>query len=162
MVDIDTLSIVLTGIGLMIAITYYTLTLRNANKTREAQLFIQIYSRLTPEFMEAWEEIYSSKMETFEDFQELYNREENPERYRRLMTVLTFYEGLGTLVKEGLVNIRSVSLMVGETTIQVWNVLRKVAPGLREEYGSDRVWSETEYLANRIEKYLGEYPDIHG
>ena len=36
MVDYQAVSIVLTGIGLIIALTYYALQIRNQNKTRTA------------------------------------------------------------------------------------------------------------------------------
>ena len=49
MVDIQTLSFILTGIGIIGAIIYYTLTLRNANKTRQAQLFMEIYQQYSSE-----------------------------------------------------------------------------------------------------------------
>jgi len=59
MVDYQAISIVLTGIGLMIALTYYALQIRNQNKTRTAQLLMQVYSRLdTPEKVRALQEVF--------------------------------------------------------------------------------------------------------
>ena len=54
MVQIENLPLVLTGFGLTASILYYTMTLRNANKTqqlalenRQAQLFMQLWSKAT-------------------------------------------------------------------------------------------------------------------
>ncbi len=64
MVNYQTLSIVLTGIGLIIALTYYSLQIRNQNKTRQAQLFMQIYNRWTdPTFQENYLEVTNREWE---------------------------------------------------------------------------------------------------
>ena len=47
MVQIENLPLVLTGLGLTASVLYYTMVLRNANKTRQMQLFMQFYSKLT-------------------------------------------------------------------------------------------------------------------
>ncbi len=44
MADLQTLSLVLTGIGLIIALIYYTLTLRNTNRTRQADMLMRLHS----------------------------------------------------------------------------------------------------------------------
>ncbi len=78
MIDYSTLAIVLTGLGLTASILYYTMVLRNANKTqqlaletRQAQLFMQMYNRWRDTFgnndfypvlsrkIENWEELKS-------------------------------------------------------------------------------------------------------
>lgn len=45
MVDYNTLSLVLTGIGLILAITTYTVTLRNTGKARQRELIFQRLDR---------------------------------------------------------------------------------------------------------------------
>jgi len=40
------LAIILTGLGLTASITYYAMVLRNANKTRQTQLFMNLFTQL--------------------------------------------------------------------------------------------------------------------
>ena len=57
---IEYLPLVLTGIGIIVSILYYTSVLRNANKTREAQLFMQSYKETsTPELQQLAYELLS-------------------------------------------------------------------------------------------------------
>jgi hypothetical protein len=61
MVQIEYLPIVLTGIGIIVSILYYTSVLRNANKTqqqqldtRQAQLFMQMYNKWGDDLRESF------------------------------------------------------------------------------------------------------------
>ena len=88
MVQIESLPLVLTGLGLTVSIFYYTMVLRNANKTqqlhletRQAQLFIQIYNKFTDvNFMKNFN-IAMKKISwlNFGDYTNKYNTEENQE-----------------------------------------------------------------------------------
>ena len=51
MVSIDVFAFVLTGLGLAASILYYANMLANANKTRKAQLFLNIYNVTLDEAM---------------------------------------------------------------------------------------------------------------
>ena len=65
---IEYLPLVLTGIGIIVAIIYYTLTLRNTNKTRQAQLFMNLYSTYsTPETQGHFRNLFSIDMNSIED-----------------------------------------------------------------------------------------------
>lgn len=80
MVDYQTISIVLTGLGLMIALIYYSMQIRNQNKTRQAQLFMQIYDRwLDPDFLRYYVRSYKMEYEDLDDFNEKYSSREKLE-----------------------------------------------------------------------------------
>lgn len=65
MVDYSTLSIVLTGIGLIVAITYYTMTLRNAEKARHREQTNRRAQGADLECMRAWtDRMYGYDWET--------------------------------------------------------------------------------------------------
>ena len=65
------LPLVLTGIGIIASILYYASVLRNANKTRQAQLFMDLYRTYRdPEFRRQYYEILGQKWVDFEDFWE--------------------------------------------------------------------------------------------
>ena len=45
MVDLQMISVTLAALGFLVGTTYYILILRNANKTRRTQLFMNMYNR---------------------------------------------------------------------------------------------------------------------
>jgi hypothetical protein len=157
--------------ALLVAIVYYITIMRNQQKTRElslqaqehatetrqAQLFMQIYDKWSnPEFTEAFTLINQAEFESVDEINELYDIEE----YRRAWgRVVGFYEGVGVLVKEGLVDIRLVALLMTGTTTMFW---KKMEPFIEEirRIAYPRAYSETEYLYNALMDYVREHPEI--
>ena len=119
MVDYTALSIVVTGIGIIGAIVYYTLTLRNATKTRQAQLFMQIYNRFnTKEFVDQMNYLrFRWIIPQLEDLSEFMTSEEHQEDYNIVASTVYFFEGVGVLVSKGLIDVELVDdLMSGPLT----------------------------------------------
>lgn len=47
MVTLETILDAVPALGIIVALVYYTLTIRNQNRTRQAQLFMNIYSQMS-------------------------------------------------------------------------------------------------------------------
>jgi hypothetical protein len=97
----------------MIALTYYGLQIRNQNRTRQAQLFMQMYDRWSDDTRGLnVRSVVNTKLSGFDEYQEKYQSDEN---FRKALDALFgFYEGLGVIVKAGFMDIRLVALMWGE------------------------------------------------
>ena len=146
MAQIENLPLVLTGVGLTASILYYTMILRNANKTqqnqletRQVQMFMQIYNQYqTPEYRKASRIFHLMKFENFDEYSKLLdpNTPETLENFEAVITIITYYEGLGSLVKEGFLDIRWIALLMAGTTRQIWEKLYPVINEMRisEDY----------------------------
>ena len=65
---IDYLPLVLTGIGIMASILYYSLTLRNSNNIRQSQLFMQAHARFQDtEFTKMYNEVMPDTFRFFKN-----------------------------------------------------------------------------------------------
>jgi len=168
MVQIEYLPIVLTGIGIIVSILYYTSVLRNANKTqqqqldtRQAQLFMQIYDKwMSPTLSEAWNTIQKYEFKDYQDFKTFFMTwdEATPE-HTAFGHLIGYYEGVGVLVKEGLIDIRMVALLMTGMTTSFYSKLLPYAERARKEFGMDWFAIETEYLYNELTKYIQEHPN---
>lgn len=151
MVDYQAISIVLTGIGLMIALIYYALQIRNENATRQAQLLMQVYSRLdTPEKVRALQEVFLWEFRDFDEFVEKYW---NPEDYNKLGTLVLFFGGAGTLVRTGDLPIEKVSLLIGGLTILMWEKFDPIKEELRKFWNMPGWAGSWEYLYHELVKH---------
>jgi hypothetical protein len=161
MVDYQSFSTVLTGIGLIVALVYYGLQIRNQNRTRQAQLFMQFYNRYQDYFQVAGisKDIISDRLSGLGEYQERYNSDE---RFKLAMdSYLPFYEGLGVMVKEGFFSIRLVALMwAGMTRMFYENVIEPTIEDMREYSNYPRLWSEAEWLGKELIMYLEEHPEL--
>ncbi len=92
---IENLPLILTGIGLIASILYYSMNLRNANKTQKMQLearkldvFMKWHMELTkPETMMNMTAMNALEWSDFDDFQKKYDHSVNPEHASKRFAV---------------------------------------------------------------------------
>jgi hypothetical protein len=166
MITVETISIVFTGLSVSLAAFYYIMTLRNTQKnqqlqleTRQAQLLMQIYSRFdTPEKSKAFTDIFAWEFIDFEDYLTKYDPSNNPEEEYKLTGLVIFFEGIGTMVKEGLIDIHQVATLIGGAAVRFWNIFDPIKDEIREYMNYPRWASETEYLYYELLKYQETHP----
>jgi len=153
MIQIEYLPIVLTGIGIMASILYYASVLRNQNKTRQVQMFMNLYATYSsPQFRRRFNDIsFNRKYEDYNDFWERYGPVTNPEAFASWTSVAAFFEGLGVLVHQGLIDVGLVNDFLGSVITQAWELMSSVFLESRE-INKIRLWDEFEYLYNEIKK----------
>jgi len=96
---------------------------------------------------------WSTAEDFFEDFGNLEGR-------KTIGTQGSWYEGLGVLVKENLLDIRVVSLLLTGLVIEFWDKFIPIIDEVREAIGEPRLFIEAEYLYNQLMKYTKEHPEI--
>ncbi len=164
---IESIPYVLTGIGIIVSILYYTSVLRNSNKTqqlaletRQAQLFMQMYNRWLDDItLEDYYPFVTRRISNWEELKTLINTDEDYERI--FNKVAGFYEGLGVLVKAGYITIHPIALMwTGVTTLFWTNILGPSIEDMRKDYKLTRLWSEAEYMCTELLRYVQEHPEL--
>ena len=163
---IETISIALTGLTLNIAAIYYMFTLKytrmnmkNTLETRQAHLFMQMYGRWSDTaFHDADTDIRNTSWVDFPDFKSRIL--EDSKKFKSIGTMIRFYEGIGVLVKEGLIEMRFVSLLMAGDIKQFWEKIRPIIEQWRKAWNYPRLASETEYLGNSLLKYMEEHPEL--
>jgi hypothetical protein len=167
MVSIEQVVYVVPLLALAASLFYNALNLRTANKnqkmqleTRQAQLFINIYNqtlnnqptRDAHKIMSTW------KWSSFEEFSETLFESENSEKNMdALLLIGAFYNGVGILVKEKLLDIRYVDTMAFWITM-FWRLLDPYIDELRAKT-YPKLFNETEYLYKELMKYRKEHPE---
>jgi len=153
MIDIQTISVSLAALGILVAATYYTLTVRNQNRTRQAQLFMQIYSVFrTEEFQDNITEIMSWKWNDYDDFLEKYGPTTNPKAWRALGSVAGYFEGIGLMVNKKLIDISLVENLMSTHIIIFWEKINPLSIELRRAFNRPQIDVWKEYLYNEIKK----------
>ena len=151
MVQIENLPLVLTGLGLTASVLYYTMVLRNSNKTRELQLraqeqaletrqaalFTQIYNKFgEAEYAKNWSAVMQWEFKDYDDYRAKYSPQTNPEAVGQWGSVARFFHGVGVLVDRGLVDIQLVYDLMADLVIMAWEKMEVVTLSSRERIGS--------------------------
>ena len=170
-VTLQTLLTYLTLISVPVGVVYHIMTLRNTSKnqqltleTRQAQMFMNIYNNSfnNPQFWEYFQTIRHLQWKDLDEYLAVFDfmNPETRDNRLALSMILGFYEGVGVLVKENLLDIRMVALMMTGQTKQIWEKLEPVVEELREDYNYPRYVSEFEYLYDELMKYIDEHPEL--
>jgi hypothetical protein len=158
MVNIETLSIVFTGLSISLAAFYYISTLRNAQKaqklqieTRQAQLFMPIYSTsYSEEHIKALEEVRQWEWEDYDDYMAKYGSEANPEAYMMYRKLFGYLEGLGVLVRRGLIDPSLVDDLMSGFIIRFWEKFEPYFVERRRRLNWPQVGEQIEYLYSQV------------
>jgi len=159
MIDFQSFSITLAALSFVVAAVYYVLTLRNNQRaqqqqleTRQAQLFMDIYKH------------HSSK-EHHEDLVELLNWEwdDNDDFYEKygdwnvqFLSYLSNLEGLGLLVRYGLLDSNRVYDLQYASIIRAWEKFLPVILEARDRLSAPQLWTTIEFLYDEMVRIRAE------
>ena len=88
--------------------------------------------------------------ETYEEFQEKYGALSNPSAYVKFIKIVNFFEGVGILLKRGLVDVNFLYDLMGAPLNMVWDKIQPVIIGMRNFYDDPCLWDNSEYLVNEF------------
>ena len=154
MVDYSTLSIVLTGIGLIVAITYYTITLRNTSKSRQRELIFQRLQGYSLEYTTAFAEVANMKdWSSTEEWRNKYGSEANPEAWARYTYIKRVYNLAGILLKENITDAKLIfQLYPPYSVIRMWEQFVDLNDDLRRRSNYPTAFEGFEFLYNEAKK----------
>jgi hypothetical protein len=162
-VDLQTVSVVLTGISVSLAAVYYAMTLRRQQETRNAQVFIQLYQKAMDQgyLRSLTEAVWLQKDEGFDEWWEKHGPESDIEFFVRWWSGLVFYESVGILVKKRMIDPAIVDDLISGPILLTWEKYEPIIMGIREKEGWPQFQEYQEYLTGVIRKIVDkQHPDF--
>jgi hypothetical protein len=151
MIEISVIRDLVTIFGVIAGFSYYVMTVRNQNKTRQAQLFMQIFSRQYDiEQRRSLHLIQNMEYDGYDDFMDKYGLENNPDTFLRMSSLGTYFEGIGVLVKRNLVDPTMVDDLMSGRIVEYWETIGPMTLAHRERTGDYEAYEHVEYLYNVI------------
>ena len=141
---------VVTIVGVIAGFTYYMITVRNANKTRKTQILSQAYSRLNEESWKRFLELLKMEWTDYDDFENKYGSDNNPDNYAKRMTEFGVYENIGILLKNGLIEPTTLYDLYGGRSSWMWDKFGPIILVQRVQYSIPEFFSNFEYLVKEL------------
>jgi len=152
MVDISLIRDIVAIAGVLIALTYYVLTLRNQKRTRQAQLLMELYeSYRNPESRKRSMDIQLWDWNTLDEFFDRYSSLVNPDEWSDWEAIASFFHGVGVLLKADMIDIELLDRLLTNSVNRHWNALRmgQVLVEWRKRMKTDRgerdYWVDPEF-----------------
>jgi hypothetical protein len=158
---IEYLPLMLTGLGLAASIIYYANVLQNQNKTRQAQNYMQLHqAHYNKEGLETMFMLHNLEWTDFDNYLEKYSAlSGHPDVAAALESQLGYLDGIGTMVKENILDVNTVYNVDGRRILMLWFKFESVVKGFRDpKWGTPDYGENFEYLAGemiRIRKEKG-------
>jgi hypothetical protein len=152
---IEYLPLVLTGVGLIISILYYTTVLRNQNKTRQTQMFMQLHqSKYDQNGLESIFRLMNLEWEDYDDYMNKYGGTTGHiDIASDLTSWVEYFDGIGLLVKENMIDLETVYNITHARILFVWFKFETITKSLRKgPWGMPDYLENLEYLANEMIK----------
>jgi len=164
MASFEFLAVILTGLGLSASILYYALVLRNSNKARQAQVYVQIWNQFSsPEYLERYFNCLNRKWDDYEDYVQKYGslRATDTREYSKSISVGTYLEGVGVLLKNGFIDIEPVVDLLGTTILEFWEKMGPLMKEYRVRNNSPRAYLYAEYLYDKAKPIImTQHPEL--
>jgi len=148
-------------VGLLVGIIYYIAIMRNNQRTREteletrqAQLFMSLYDRISDKyFNQDWMVAVMLPISSQEEYLHLFrDPEKRAEIGSAVNALFAYFEGIGVLVKRGLIDINLVDDLMSSYILMTWNKYGPFIKEQQERANRPELWEYFEYLANEIQK----------
>ena len=164
----------LQTVGLLVGIIYYVITLRNNQRTqrlqletRQAQLFTQLHSEFrSAETLSLYFKALQMTWDDLDDFEKKYGLD-NWEKRIPYTSMSHFFEQIGVLVKEELIDINLAIQIIGGTFRLFWEKFEPIVLERRIRKSHPQYYDKMEYLYKEIEKLRGyqweeraEHPEL--
>jgi hypothetical protein len=161
MVDLAVLqsvSYVAGAVGVLLAAINYILSTRNADKARQATLFMGIYEAYySNDFRDSDYALFNIEMKNMDDWNRLVK---DREMWNAFVQENLYLTGIGVLVRQNLIDIHLVTLLLSESVFWYWEKYRDGIMECRKGADYPRPGVEVEYLYNRISDYAREHPQL--
>ncbi len=148
MVDASTVSELLVAFSVLFGVITWYLQNQENKKINQARLFMEIYERFTDKgFWDMVNEIRQFDYIDFDDFEKKYGQYDR----NKSQAVASVFEGIGVLVKRGLIDIRLVNDLMPLTIISVWEKMEPIiVEARRSDWGSRYAHKGFHYLNNSV------------
>ena len=149
MVDIllvQTVSIAIASAGVLLAAIYYVLQIRHQTRLRQTDLVMRLYSTFgSKEFQDAWTRIESIEFKNYDEYVKKCGLGDYAQ-------CATFFEGIGVLLQKKLIDINLVDALFSVPLKFMYERMKPIIEGNREQLHNQRVFEHFEYLYNQMKK----------
>jgi hypothetical protein len=145
-VDITEISAMVAAAGVLIAVIYYMLDIRNQAKLRKTDLVMRLYSAFgSSEFVEAWEIMRKREFTDYETYEKKYG-------LSAYIQVSTLFEEVGILLGRRLIDNDLVDDLFTVPVRLAWERMKTLIQEDRKQTNEPRTWEWFEYLFNEMKK----------
>ncbi len=153
MVNVQTISVMITAASLTLAAIYYVSILRiNQRNSRIALTYNIMQTMQSEQAQRNWIELMNMEWKDYDDFEQKYGSDVNPDNYAKRMSVWSGCNVLGHLLKKGVADAETCFFSGGTFSIFIWGKFKSILNEHSRRYVGSDAYTGIEYLAEEMLK----------
>jgi len=166
LVNFETISLFIAAAAVAFGVIVGVATVRSEAGTRRAQLFLEFHNKAyDKQFIRDLLEVNNHwTWKDTEEFFKKYGPETNPEAMALFVSVGSYFDGMGLLLKRKLIDINVIPELMATAIMDFWEKARHMAREFGELTRRPRTFDSIEYLYQEVRRRdeklgLGRYVD---
>ena len=161
MASMESLLNIIPALGVIIALVYYSMTLRYTTKARQRELIFIRSQGYSIEYSKAYADVMNMKdWADAGDWQRKYGLQTNPEAWAKQLYIRQVFNMAGLLLQEKEADPDLIfKLYTPNAIIPIWEQFEPIVQSTRESHGFPDHFKPFEFLYNEAKK---RYPEISG
>jgi hypothetical protein len=134
----------------------------NNLETKQSQIFLLLYNQsfANPIFIKALKNLYRRNSENMSEDEHFKLDSTDSELKDSLNYIASFFNLLGSYVREGLIDIRLLANSITSITLYTWDIFSSILGDRHDDIVEPYLLGEWEYLVNELYDFLEENPEI--
>ena len=159
MVDIQTISIAVASASVVLAAIYYVWQIRHQTRLRQTDLAWRMEQTMyADDYRDAILKVLNLDFKDYDDFVKKYGPylSDSP-TMKALTKINALYGGLGSLVRQKLIDAKLVYMVFGVAARRNWGKIKPIIEGYRKASNQPGYLGSFEYLYNEMTKLEQKY-----
>ena len=151
--DITSISAIIAAVGVLVGVVLTVQELRHVVRQRQTDLVTRLSYDISTnrEFLEASVDVVEAEFKDYDDFVKRYGKLISKKQVPMSFTMIgNFYEQVGVLLKNKLIDASLVDQLL--PVLMMWEKMKPMIEGMREEYHDQGIFEWFEYLYNEMKK----------
>ena len=154
LLDLLEFAALMQAVGIIVGVVVALLQIRDINKTRKADLFMDLYATFkSKEHARDYLEIlFKHSWRDFDDWMEKYGPDRNLEAMSLWISVPSYFEGVGILLRKKMIDIALVDDLLSSEILMLWEKIAPVVKEYRARMNRPQLWEYFEYLYEQMKQ----------
>ena len=141
--------------GVLVAVGYYVLNMRETIKNRRATFANNILQTFTSrEGQLRFIEVLSMQWSDIEDFVKKYDSSRNPQNWATRASLWATCDSIGHQYRFGIIDLEAIDSITGFAVVLIWLKFKPIIEWNRESNFPKDIYSDFEYLAKVLQKSI--------
>ncbi len=151
--DLQSVSITIAAVSVVIGVIMSVLSLRNISRSRQASLFMDFHKQADLEFIETMTEIVMEwNWTNAKDFATKYGPRENPKAYSKFIFVGSFFDSMGKLIQAHVATAKLIPETLAVFAMSWCEKIESIEPEIASQWRRSGSMDSTKLLYNELKK----------